>query len=63
MQVHDNNSHLVVRILAKRATALSQQVPASTEQRERRALEAHRFYSGIISDPSWEMEDVHSHLH
>lgn len=35
-QAHDNNSNLVVRTPAKKATALSQQVSVSTEQRESR---------------------------
>lgn len=42
MQAHDNNSNLVVRTPAKKATALSQQIPVSTEQREsRRATQVH----------------------
>lgn len=54
MQICDDNSNLVVRIPAKRATAISQQESVNTEQREsRRAIEAHRLYSGIISDPSY----------
>lgn len=41
MQIHDNSSDLVVRLPAKRVTALSQQVSVSTEHREsRRAIEA-----------------------
>lgn len=40
MQIHNNSSNLVVSILAKRVTALLQQVSVSTEHREcRRAIE------------------------
>lgn len=42
MQAHDNNSNLVVRTPAKKATALSQQVSDSTVHREsRRATQLH----------------------
>lgn len=40
MQAHDNNTNLVVRTPAKKATALSQQVSATTEQRESRRATA-----------------------